>query len=220
MEEDYKEVNELVAAESGKAASIVVSDQASYDGANAILKDIKAATKKVEDFFEPMRVSAKAAYDSVLEKKRLYIEPLKSLDANIRQKMSVYATEQEKIRQEQITLERDRLQKEAEELALRVAEEQVAMGRAKDADKTLEDVKISKKQIEEAAPLKVGKTMTVWKVEVVSKEQFLTYLVSNDAQDFLNAVSISIPELSRLLKARNITDLPGLSIEQIQRPIL
>lgn len=48
-----------------KAQSVVVASDADYSAAGDLTKAVKQMQKKVEEYWEPMRVSAKKAYDDI-----------------------------------------------------------------------------------------------------------------------------------------------------------
>ena len=58
-----------------QASSVVVTNDAEYAVAGDLTKAVKQMQKKVKDYWEPMRVNAKAAYDEVLahKKEKLYL---------------------------------------------------------------------------------------------------------------------------------------------------
>ena len=84
-----------------KVQSMSVSNDTDYVCAADMLKDIKATQKKVTEYWEPLRLSAKEAYDRVLDRKKDMIDPLKSAENILKKKMSDYSDEQEKRRKAQ-----------------------------------------------------------------------------------------------------------------------
>ena len=105
------------------ARSIIIQNEAQFKAAAEFGRAIKEKQSKVEEFFEPMRVSAKRAYDEVLARKKEMLEPLKSAEKIVKQTMGEYRMEEERRR------------KAAEEAARKAAEEE------------------AKKRLEEAAKL-------------------------------------------------------------------
>ena len=82
-----------------QAMSVVVKDDASYSAAGEIARQVKRMQKQVKDYWEPLRVNAKAAYDSVLARKKEMLEPLEKAERILKKLMGDYALEKERRRQ-------------------------------------------------------------------------------------------------------------------------
>jgi len=83
-----------------QAASLRVNNPENYSFAAEYLKAVKAAQKKVVDFFKPMKDAANKAHKEITGKEASAMIPLKEAEDTIKRKMLDYATEQERIRQE------------------------------------------------------------------------------------------------------------------------
>ena len=121
MNEELVRVEELrrdVAPVVQQAAALVVSTPQEYEGAANFLKNVKAAAKKVTDFFDPIVATAHAAWKKTTEGKATLLKPLADAEATVKRKMIVFQTEQERIRQQ----EQARLQAQADEAARRERE--------------------------------------------------------------------------------------------------
>lgn len=84
-----------------QAGAIVVRSPEQYQGASDFLKAVKAAQKKVVDFFAPMKAKAHEAHKAITTTESNTLKPLSDAEATIKRKMIEYATEQERIRREQ-----------------------------------------------------------------------------------------------------------------------
>ena len=84
-----------------KAQSVVVASDADYSAAGDLTKAVKQMQKKVEEYWEPMRVSAKKAYDDILAHKKAMVEPLKAAEKILKTKMGDYSMEKERKRRAQ-----------------------------------------------------------------------------------------------------------------------
>lgn len=89
-----KEVTEIELS----AKSVSIKSQAEYESASDFLKSVKATVKKVKEYWEPLRASAKKTYDDVVSKKKEMIGPLESAEKILKSKMATFLTEQEKKR--------------------------------------------------------------------------------------------------------------------------
>jgi uncharacterized protein with von Willebrand factor type A (vWA) domain len=93
-----------------------VTDQASYNLATDVLKQVKGLLKEIDDTFGPIVSAAHAVHKEALAKKAKYEEPLKKMESSLRARAQVWVQEQDRIRKEaEREAERERAEKEAEE---------------------------------------------------------------------------------------------------------
>lgn len=83
------------------AYAVVITNDADYEKAGALLTGIKTQQKTVKDFFEPMRKTTKAAYDSVLSRRKDMTDPLDNAEKVIKSKMGDYQRKAEQARRDQ-----------------------------------------------------------------------------------------------------------------------
>lgn len=93
-----------------KVSSVEITNDAGFAFAGELTKQIKQMQKKVKDYWEPLRLSAKKAYDDVLSKKKEMMDPLEGAEKILKKKIGAY------------TMEQERKAREAEELRRREAE--------------------------------------------------------------------------------------------------
>lgn len=136
-----------------QAGSIIVSNPQNYQGAADFLKAVKAAQKKVVDFFAPMKLKAHEAHKLITTTEAATLKPLTEAEATIKRKMLDYATEQERIRQE----EQRKLQAAADDKARR---EREALEKKAAAMKT----EAKRQEYQEAAAAVVAPVVEVAKV--------------------------------------------------------
>ena len=79
-----------------QASSVAVTNDAEYAAAGDLTKAVKKMQKKVKDYWEPMRVNAKAAYDEVLAHKKEMLDPLEAAEKILKGKMGDYSMEKER----------------------------------------------------------------------------------------------------------------------------
>lgn len=80
------------------ADGVTICDDASYAHAAEITKAIKQMQKRVKDYWEPLRVSAKKTYDDVLGKKKRMMDPLDRAEKILKGKMGGYMADKERER--------------------------------------------------------------------------------------------------------------------------
>lgn len=96
-----------------KALRMVVASDEDFSLAGEATKAVKRMQKKVTEYWEPLRVSAKKTYDDVLARKKEMISPLESAEKILKAKMAAYSNEQR------------RKQREREEAMRRLAQAEV-----------------------------------------------------------------------------------------------
>lgn len=100
LDTQEKELGKEVSLIETKAESIVIKNDEDFAEAAEFAKMIKQRQKYVKDFFEPMRISTKSAYDAVLARKKETLDPLDRAEKIIKNTMNVYTDEQERKRRE------------------------------------------------------------------------------------------------------------------------
>lgn len=207
-----------------QATALVVTDQDSYAAAGEVAKALKSLEKEIVDFFEPMRISTKAAYDAVNDKKKKELAPVVEAMGIVRQTMNDFIQEQDRIRkaaeakaraeaEEQARKDRERLEKQAMaamekgkdekaetlmEQAANVYAEPVAI--APTVDKT---VKTAAGNITQAKELQIT---------VVDLVAFLSEIVKRNMAPTM--IDVKAGPLKAWVKANDVKAFPGLSIKE------
>lgn len=112
IDDNETALSEQVSSFELQAKSIEVVDDESFSYASAAVKQIKAVEKKVKDYWEPLRVNAKKAYDTVLGRKKEMLDPLEAAEKIIKGKMGDYSLKKERERKAQEELMRKLAQEE------------------------------------------------------------------------------------------------------------
>ena len=99
-EQETQLSKEVTSVEKMAVAMTIRCDE-DFTEAGEATKIVKAAQKKVEEYWEPMRSSTYAAYKAVTDHKKAMIDPLKKAEKILKQKMSDYQTEQARKRAEE-----------------------------------------------------------------------------------------------------------------------
>jgi hypothetical protein len=122
-----------------QAKDVVVTDAETYTSAGILWKSIGEMIKEVKETFDPICEAAHQAHKKATEKRAKYLDPLTAAQKSVKQLMSAYDLEQERIRQ----AEQRRLEEEA-----RKAEEERRLQEAIEAE---EEAKRNGATVEEAA---------------------------------------------------------------------
>lgn len=207
-----------------KVLSISIFDQDSYAAAGEVGKGLKELEKKIIDYFEPLRVTAKANYDAVLEKKNSELAPVKEAMDVLRKTMNVFIQEQERIRQEQERIARvaaeEAAKKEREKLLAQAvkAEEK---GKDERAESLMEKAEAVYAEPVAVAPA-IDKTVRTssgnitqakeTQITVVDPKTFIAELIKRNMA--LTMIEVKAAPLKAWVKANGLEFFPGLSIKQ------
>ena len=102
MQNEINEIeirNEAVSLEA-LTRDIVIKNEADYINAGELLASVKEKMKKVSGFFKPLVAAAFQAHKEIKAKENEFMKPLEVAEENLRQELSRYATEKERIRRE------------------------------------------------------------------------------------------------------------------------
>ena len=90
-----------------EAANVTINNDADYQSASEMTKQIKTLMKQVKDYWEPLRTKAKAVYDDVLSQKKQMMDPLEKAEKILKGKLGGYVLQkQEEERKNQEALRR------------------------------------------------------------------------------------------------------------------
>ncbi len=98
---EEKQLEGQVSLIQGEAGNIVIANDNDCNAAAKMLDDIKGMEKKVTAYWEPMRQSTYAAYQSVMKHKKEMLDPLQKAAKVIQKKVDGYVAEKNRILREQ-----------------------------------------------------------------------------------------------------------------------
>ena len=126
--EEENKLGKAVFASIQKASEMIVESDDDYRVAGEEMKRNKWLQKQVTDYWEPLRVSAKASYDAVLARRKEMLDPLKNAEDALKNKTNAFMRKKEEERRAREAA----LRKQAEEAAARKLEEAAAAEEAGD----------------------------------------------------------------------------------------
>lgn len=207
-----------------QATSLTISDPATYAAAGEVGKSLKALEKKITEYFEPLRVAAKANYDAVLKKKNDELAPVQEAMDIVRKTMNVYAQEQERIRQEaerKARMEAEEAARKERERLLAQAEKAIDKGKDEKAEELLDRAELVCAAPVTVAPV-VDKTIHTasgnitqakeLQITVTDVKAFISELVKRNVAPTM--IDIKAGPLKAWVKANAIESFPGLHINQ------
>ncbi len=208
-----------------RVTMLTINDQASYEGAAELGKQLKELEKKITDYFEPLRVAAKSSYDAVLEKKKTELTPVMEAMTALRATMNVFVREQERIRQEEERKARIRAEEDAKR------EQEKLLAQAAKAEEKGQDVK-AESLAEKAAnvyaePVAVAPTIAKTvalasggnvtqakelQITVADPKVFISEILKRNMA--LTMIEVKPGPLKAWVKANGLESFPGLVIKQ------
>lgn len=210
------EISKEVSVIELRANGVAISSQKDYEDAAEFTKAIKQSQKKVEEFWEPLRLSTKKAYDDILARKKQMLDPLLVAEKTVKSKMSAYITEVRRIQAEQ---ERER-QRLAEEEANRKLDEAIAASEKGDeaaADYAMAEAEmISESARYPSAPQAVPKasgvsTSKAWKITAIDSDKVPVTFSGIELRP------VNEKMVMQLIKASKGTiKIPGVTYEETQ----
>lgn len=207
--------------------SIVVDSEDTLKNASEFVLECKRQRDKVTVFWADMKSNAHKAWKSIVARENEMISPIEEAETIVKRKISVYLTEQERIRiAEQKRLDDERRKKEEEERKKIESQiEKAALNgkeeKAEELQEKLENLHIPT-QIAEPAIEKITRSETgsisqkkKIVVEVTNPEIFLKEILDKRAS--LNFISFETNTIKKWVESMGLKSFPGLSIsEEIQ----
>lgn len=197
-----------------RVSAMQVTDDLGYAAAGNLLKQVKAMQKKVKEYWEPLRISSKKAYDNVLTKKKEMTDPIDRAEKILKRKMGDYTMEQERKARE----EEERRRREAQveiDLKLEEAARLEAQGDETGADFAMAEAEVydqyaSGVSVRAQQPKVSGvSTSKTWKIKSID---------SSKVPISFNGVELRPVDTSAVLRlvksSKGQISIPGVEIEE------
>ena len=153
-----------------RARELRITNQATFDEGCELQKVAATLEKKIEAHYEPMRVAARAALDTILDSKKRDLTPVLEVKQLMSRATATFQVEQERIRQEKQRRDQEEADRLAEEQRKRDLAEAKKEGATK---KELEAIKTAPLVVSTPAveptyekPAGVSKPIEDWSAEV------------------------------------------------------
>lgn len=192
----------------------IVESQQDYDNAAELCKEVKAAIKKFEDEWKPLKDNAYASWKALCAKETEALKPYKEAETAIKARMTDF--QRKKIEEERLQREeQERWKREEAERLLKLAAEADQAGKTENADYLMEMAEQTQHMvIEQPKAVKTAGTAvkTTWKARVVND----SLVPVTFAGTMLRPVDTST--LDKLAKAsKGSMTIPGVEfVEEIQ----
>ena len=190
--------------------AIVITDQASYNAANAVAARAAEAMKRIDAVCDPVIESAHKAHKVALEQKKKLRAGLEDLKRAVEQKMVTwYRAEQARVAEERRRAEEE-ARRIAEEKALADAQALADLGMSEAADAALETPVVIARQVV-AEPEKAGgeSYREIWSAEVVDLMSLVKAVAAGRAPiAYLTANTTALGQAARAF--HGTVDVPGV----------
>ncbi|HBC93674.1 MAG TPA: hypothetical protein DCZ10_12475 [Pelotomaculum sp.] len=110
-----------------QAKLLSINSPTDYDGAAAFTKQVKSLSKRIKDYWEPLKKSARASWQSLVDREKELLTPLEQAETEVKKKMAAY---QKKVQEEEraARLLAEKLAREEAERLLQQAAEAADQG--------------------------------------------------------------------------------------------
>jgi F0F1-type ATP synthase membrane subunit b/b' len=159
------------------AQRLTIANNEDYEKGTALLKDIKARTKEVKDYWKEPKAAAQKAHKTLVAREAEMLKPLESAEAIVKRAMLEYTTAIEKARREAEEAARREREAEAQRLAeiAAQAEETGDEDTAEIMRDMAEAVPMPEVTAMEAPKPKGVSVRKTWKARVTDPKQVPTY---------------------------------------------
>jgi hypothetical protein len=200
--EKTKEVETKALTIVEQAKSVRVADNQSYTNAGILWKQIGDMIKEVKNTFDPICEAANKAHKEATGKRAKFLDPLVSAQKSIKQLMSAYDAEQERLRLEEEKRLFEIAKKQEEERRLMDAIAAEEAGEIEEAETIIEEQEyVPPVVVQKSIPKMEGGPVyrTVWSAEVVSIKDLCRAVSEGKASPEL--VLPNMPALNKLAVA-------------------
>lgn len=199
------------------AKDLAIATAQEYQEAADRLKGIKALSRRIADFFSPMKRAADQAKKALLDREREYAAPLAQAETLAKNAMLVYQRRE----QEKADAERRRLQAEADEKARRERERLEKLAeqskkpetKAKYQEAAAEVAPAPVVHVENAAPKVTGVSVRrTWKATIIDPVAFFAAVHDQKRDDFIQPNDKAIENYAKAMGER--AAFPGIRFFQ------
>lgn len=157
-----------------QAQLLNINNPTDYDGAAAFTKQVKSLSNRIKDYWEPLKKSARASWQSLVDREKELLTPLDKAEAEVKAKMAAY---QRKVQEEEraARLLAEKLAREEAERLLQQAAEAAEKGNQMESEILLaqaETVESIQPAVQIQRPTATGiSTRTMYKARIINEKQ-------------------------------------------------
>lgn len=194
-----------------RAQDLIIATAADYKVACDLVKGIAELKKMIGDDFKDSKSAAHKAWKTICDQEKKHLDAIAEPDRLLRNKISEYTTEQERVRRQQEEIERQKAQKVAEETRLQEAIKAERQGRTTEEVNQILDKPVM------PAPVVVPKAMVpkVEGVSMVDTWEFEIADVNLIPREYLSVDESKIRKVVGALKGQ--TNIPGVIVRCVAK---
>lgn len=157
-----------------QAKLLTINNATDYDGAAAFAKQVKSLNKRIKDYWEPLKMSARASWQNLVDREKELLNPLEQAETEVKKKMAAY---QRKVQEEEraARLLAEKLKQEETERLLAEATKAADEGREMESEILLaqaEIIETAEPAVQIQAPTARGiSTRTIYRARIVNEKQ-------------------------------------------------
>lgn len=220
-----QELKKEVEAIDSQTKYLIINSRETFERAGSIILLLDNTIKKIKEYWKEPKEKAFQAHKSITAKESEMLKPIEDRKKHLKYSINSYATEQERIRQEQqrkIDEER-RKKEEAERLKLeRAAQKAEEKGKDQKAEELREKAEnvyipptIVVPEIEKTTKTDAGtiSQQKDLKVKIFDMRQLLQEILSGTIP--ISLITINEPKLKQFIKDQGIKNLCGCEIKEV-----
>ena len=157
-----------------QAQMLTINTAQDYDGAAEFTKQVKALSKRIKDYWAPLKKAARDAWQSLVDREKELLKPLEQAEAEVKTKMAAY---QRKVQEEERAARElaEKLKREEAERLLAEAAKAAEQGNEMESEILLAQAEImeaSQPAVQMQAPKATGvSTRTMYRARIIDESK-------------------------------------------------
>lgn len=157
-----------------QAQYLTITTAQDYDGAAEFTKQVKKLSKRIKNYWEPLKKSARASWQSLVDREKELLSPLEKAEAEVKTKMAAY---QRKVQEEERAARElaEKLKREETERLLAEATKAAEQGNEMESEILLaqaEIIETSQPAVQMQAPKATGvSTRILYRARIVDESK-------------------------------------------------
>lgn len=157
-----------------QARYLNITSAADYEAAAEFTKQVKSLSKRIKDYWEPLKKSARASWQSLVDREKELLKPLEQAENEVKKKMAAY---QRKVQEEERAARElaEKLKREEAERLLAEAAKAAEQGNEMESEILLAQAEImeaSQPAVQMQAPKATGvSTRTLYRARIIDESK-------------------------------------------------
>lgn len=197
-----------------QAQFLTINSPTDYDGAAEFTKQVKTLSKQIKDYWGPLKKSARASWQSLVDREKELLTPLDQAETEVKKKMAAY---QKKVQEEEraARLLAEKLKREEAERLLAEAEKAAEQGNEMESEilfAQAEIIETSQPAVQMQAPKATGvSTRTLYRARIIDETKVPVEVAGVVIRP------VDLPAINKLAQAsKGKVQIPGIEIYEEQ----